>query len=304
MEQFQKQVALVFPSGAVKKSEQEQVGRVAALRELGFQTHEMPVSHVSTDGTTAATAIERAAMISHALTRRMYDVVWAARGGYGTTSLVKYLRNMLPPVLPSKVLVGFSDVSFLGVTLALQYPSITYVHGRNFFSDDLLNCEEQEKRLLFEIVGGKTPAPVKLPTVCVGRSKAEKVSGLCIPMNLSLAESLASLQGIKLPEGAILFLEDCNENTYRVLRKFDSFVTSGLLDCAKGIVVGCFSECQKPDGTNATETEIASYFSERTSLPVFVLPVFGHAERRFPLVAMSEVVFEQSRGAWMASLAF
>ncbi len=304
MERFQKQIAIVYPSGAVKKTDQEKIERVAAIREMGFQVHEMAVFHPSTDNTTAATAVERAAMISHALTRRMYDVVWAGRGGYGTTSLLPYLSNMLPPVLPPKVLVGFSDFSFLGVTLALQYPTVTYVHGRNFFSDDLFSCNEQERLVLQNIVAGRNIEPVKLPATCVTKTIASKVSGLCVPLNLSLAESLASMRTAKLPQGAFLFLEDCNENVYRVLRKFDSLVNSGILQGAAGIVVGSFSDCQKPDGTNASETEIASYFAERTNLPIFVLPIFGHAEKRFPLVALSGVDFENKDGNWTARLTF
>ncbi len=300
----QRQIALVYPSGAVKKTEQEQIARVAKIQELGFCVHEMPVFHPSIDKTTAATSVERAAMISHALTRRMYDVVWAARGGYGTTSLVPFLRNMLPPVLAPKTLVGFSDVSFLGVTLALQYPTLTYIHGRNFFSDDLFTCDPREKQILLDLVAGKKVPSVVLPAQCVSSRMASKVKGLCIPLNLSLAESLVAMPEVKLPQGFLLFLEDCNENTYRVLRKFDTLVNSGVLANAAGIVVGSFSECQKPDGTNATEHEIASYFAERTELPVFVLPVFGHAENRFPLVALSEVEFERQANSWQARLSF
>jgi UDP-N-acetylmuramate: L-alanyl-gamma-D-glutamyl-meso-diaminopimelate ligase len=305
MEKISKQVAVFYPCGAVKQSEEERATRMQLMRDKGFIVHELPVFHPSIDATTAATAVERAAKDSHALTRRMYDVVWAGRGGYGSTSLLPFLRNMLPPVLPNKVLVGFSDVSFLGVTLSLQYPSVTYVHGRNFFTDDMFSCDEVEHKLLMDVVAGREPQPLSLPVECVSPSRAlQKVSGLCIPLNLSLAESLASLKNMQLPKGAVLFLEDCNENVYQLLRKFDSIVNSGILSEAAGVVIGCFSDCKKPDGEVATELEIGRYFAERTHLPVFVLPVFGHGAKKLPLVALSSVEFEAHDKEWMVRIGF
>ncbi len=124
------QIAVIYPSGPMKCESTKLEQRIQIIEAAGYKVHNLSLFHPGTEGVTAGTAIERAAMVSHALTRRMYDVVWAARGGYGTTAIVPFLRNMLPPILPKQRLIGFSDVSFLGVSVALPIPrSPTFMAG-------------------------------------------------------------------------------------------------------------------------------------------------------------------------------
>jgi UDP-N-acetylmuramate: L-alanyl-gamma-D-glutamyl-meso-diaminopimelate ligase len=299
------QIAVIYPSGPMKCEPEKMEQRIHIIEAAGYKIHNLSLFHPGTEGVTAGTSIERAAMVSHALTRRMYDVVWAARGGYGTTALVPFLRNMLPPILPKQRLIGFSDVSFLGVSIALAYPEVTYVHGRNIFSDDLFNCDPVENTILSALIDGGTPPPTDFSATPLANCEAQTtIEGLVVPMNLCMAESLAAFHEAKLPANSILFLEDVNEPLYRLLRKFDNLVNAGLLANVQALVLGDFSNCEGPNGTSITALELGSALANRTKLPIFSFPSFGHGAARLPLVCLSRASLATKGSAATLTLGF
>lgn len=286
--------ALVHPAGRTRLNESERAARLGQLSDLGFSLTELNPEVNEVHELTAGKPLERALLLSQALTQRKYNFVWASRGGFGTTELVRFLESCLPPVLPPKMFIGFSDNSFIGNYLAARHPNLTYVHANHVFDSTLLEPNNSDTGILFELLRGKTPAPVTIKAESVARSASTQtqITGPCIPFNLSLAESFAALKHVDVPQGAILFLEDINEELFRVVRKFDSLVNAGVTERCAAIVIGNFTDCPKSDGTHATEKEIASLFSRKVNIPVLVAPVFGHAKARMPLVAHSKTVIQ------------
>lgn len=287
-------VAIVYASARVRQSEEEKQSRLTELKEAGFNIDHLEPQHTSENGYTAGTFIERAAILSLALTQRKYPILWAARGGFGATETIEALEHMLPPAISDKTFVGFSDASFLGLYLATRFPNFTYVHGNHAFDRQLFKGSEFDRAHLFSILRAEIPPPMTLPIQWCGAwaSPATKLTGPCIPLNLSLAESLATLRHFSLPAGNILFLEDLNEDAYRLLRKIDSLYLSGFLANTKAIVLGTFTPCLDAQGQPISETELAILIAKKTRLPVFTLPIFGHNEARFPLVCMSQVTLQ------------
>ncbi|NBW83419.1 hypothetical protein EBR21_16850, partial [bacterium] len=185
--------------------------------------------------------------------------------------------------------IGFSDNSFLGNYLAARYPNLTYVHANHAFDPALLESGNRDSEILFELIRGKTPASQNFTGTVANANMDGKreINGPCIPFNLSLAESFSALKYVNLPENTVLFIEDINEELFRVVRKFDSLCNSGMIDQCCAIVVGGFTDCSKADGSMATELEIGELFARKVGIPVIVAPVFGHAKPRLPLVAHS-----------------
>ncbi|MBM3382346.1 MAG: hypothetical protein FJY29_07880 [Betaproteobacteria bacterium] len=282
--------ALVHPAGRTRLSETERAERLTQLTQLGFPLTELAPEVPEAHDITAGKPLERAILLSQALTQRKFDFVWASRGGFGTTELVRFLENLLPPVLPPKLFVGFSDNSFLGNYLAARHPNLTYVHANHAFDSTLLEKGNADSDVLFRLLRGEVPENKTVDASWCSAVKQSNttISGACIPFNLSLAESFSALKHAEIPTGSILFLEDINEELFRVVRKFDSLVNSGMVARCSAVVLGNFTSCLKADGTAATEVEIAELFSRKTSVPVVVAPVFGHADKRLPLVAHSE----------------
>lgn len=281
--------ALVHPAGRTKLTDSERTERIRILASLGFSLTELAPEVPEDFQLTSGKPVERAMLLSQALTQRKYSYVWSSRGGFGTTELVRFLEACLPPVLPSKTFIGFSDNSFLGNYLAARHPNLTYIHANHAFDQTLLSEGNRDTQILFDLINGKKIEPLTLAaTAANGKENEHDISGPCIPFNLSLAESFCSLKHIKLPAQSILFLEDINEELFRVMRKFDSLNNSGMLSHCSAIVLGNFTDCVKFDGSAASEEEIAQLFSRKIQIPVIVSKVFGHAQARLPLVAHSQ----------------
>ena len=280
---------LVHPAGKTKLTESERAERIAQLEQLGFPLTELSPEVAEDFDITAGKPLERAILLSQALTQRKFNYIWASRGGFGTTELVKFLENLLPPVLPPKTFIGFSDNSFLGNYLAARHPNLTYIHANHAFDPTLLEKGNQDSNILFRIIAGHIPEPMNLKATWSSHTpeKRWEIEGPCIPFNLSLAESFSCLRHVSIPQNSILFLEDINEDLFRIVRKFDSLLNSGMIEQCAAIVLGHFTHCPKADGTDATEIEIAKLFSRKTRIPVLVTTAFGHAENRLPLVANS-----------------
>jgi UDP-N-acetylmuramate: L-alanyl-gamma-D-glutamyl-meso-diaminopimelate ligase len=281
--------AIVHPAGKTKATAAERLDRIEKLKELGFDLTDLCPEVPESFHLTAGKPIERSILLSHALTHRKYSLIWAARGGFGTTELVAYLKNQLPPVLPPKTFVGFSDNSFLGNFLASRYPNFTFIHANHVFDPSLLNEKNEDSSILFKLLSGEDVPPIEQDHLEFFSRNTKHISlaGPCIPFNLSLAESFAAMDPDVIPEGTILFLEEVNEELYRVVRKFDSLLNSGFLNKCAAIVIGNFTQCIKPDGSAASESEIALLFSRKVDIPVIVWPVFGHDSSRLPLIAHS-----------------
>jgi UDP-N-acetylmuramate: L-alanyl-gamma-D-glutamyl-meso-diaminopimelate ligase len=282
--------ALVHPAGKTKVSESDRAIRIGQLAELGFNITELAPEVAEDHEVTAGKPLERALLLSQALTQRRYSYVWASRGGFGTTELIRFLEAALPPILPPRLFIGFSDNSFLGNYLAARHPNLTYIHANHAFDSTLLEHNNRDSEILFKLMKGENVEKLNVSAQLVGERTWPdcRISGPCIPFNLSLAESFSTLRHVALPAGSVLFLEDINEDLYRILRKFDSLCNSGLISKCSAIVVGQFTACAKADGTFASEEEIAQFFARKTQIPVVVAPLFGHDKARLPLVAHSD----------------
>lgn len=306
-------LGVVFPSGRPKNSRAELNDRIEAFKAQGFSPQVFEPELPSSDGFSAGTDMERAVLLAQALTLRKYPVLWAARGGYGSTAILPLLQGMLPPLLPDTTLIGYSDASFIGNFLSSQYPNFTYVMAGHAFEEGLFDTTTSigsDHALTLRIASGQPPEPMVFNTTFSffphsNRRRNTEITGTMAPINLSLAESLACIRTIHIPRGRILFLEDISEDVFRILRKFDSLINSGFLANTEAIVLGDFSDCPDANGVNAQPESFARLIAERSGIPTFVLPIFGHGKRRFPLVAGSRVeIRPQPNDVWNVSLRF
>lgn len=306
MESNQQLGALVHSAGRTKVTETEQKKRIQQLGELGFSLTELAPEVSEDHDLTAGKPLERAILLSQALTQRKFSYVWAARGGFGTTELVRFLESTLPPILPPKLFIGFSDNSFLGNYLAARHPNLTYLHANHAFDPSLLEENNLDSEILFQLIRGQTPKDKTFQAEIAGEKSWPKlkIQGPCIPFNLSLAESYAALKHTSLPKNSILFLEDINEELFRVTRKFDSLCNSGLIEQCAAIVVGQFTDCLKQDGKPASEQEIGRLFARKVNIPVVLAPIFGHAKNRLPLMAHSKTTLDISQQSAQLCVSF
>jgi len=209
-----------------------------------------------------------------------YDFLWAARGGYGALRLLHLLDEYLEDIKRPFWLIGFSDVSILlnyfttrFELTTLHAPVITSLCETNIWALAAL------KNLLFS---GKE-------IFLTGQSwQRGKTKGLLLGGNLV---SLVSLLGSKwFPDlsGKILFLEEINEDLYRIDRLLTQLYHAGVFAEISGLALGEFK------GVNLEELKeiICEYYDGPT---VAELPV-GHGSNNFPILIGGETWLESQEG--------
>ena len=226
------------------------------------------------DGFLAGSDRRRAENLTRALLQEDTKAVWCIRGGYGTARLLPLLDLSRLRQHP-KLLVGFSDVSALLLQLARPGGFVT-IHGPVVTQLPRLPATDLNwlKALLF----GKRSSQ-RLP---LGRTRTlvpGKAEGGLVACNLSILASLAGTRFAPDLRGAVLCLEDVNEEAYRLDRLFWQIVSAGMLKRCRGIVVGELVGC-KPEGTGRhSARRVLERAIAALGLPALSGAAFGHGRR-------------------------
>lgn len=218
----------------------------------------------------------RATEMAQAMRDPHVSAIVCARGGYGLTRILDGLPWEDFARSP-KWIVGFSDVTALH--LEAQRRGLVSVHGPNVTG--LSRATPAERAQLLSILE-RHQAPSFAGLEVMHRGQERTVTGPVVGGNLTLVETEAASGKLRLPEGAILFLEDVTERPYRVDRMLTSLTRAGHLARAGAIVFGDFTECPPgPDGVTVEDV-----LRERTAgLGVLVLAGMsaGHGARNMPI---------------------
>jgi muramoyltetrapeptide carboxypeptidase len=230
------------------------------------------------DGFLAGSDARRAKEVRSALLEEETQAVWCIRGGYGTARLLPLLD--LPRLRRRpKVVVGFSDVTALLLQLARPGGFVT-VHGPVVTQLPRLAATDLSwlRALLFE---GRVPRMVPLGrarTLVPGRAEGTLVAG-----NLSILASLTGTPFAPDLRGAIVCLEDVQEQAYRLDRLFWQLVSAGLMKRVRGIVVGELTGCS-PKGTGRhSARRVLERAVATLGLPAVSGAAFGHGRRNVAL---------------------
>lgn len=226
-------VAVVAPAGLVPEAALA-VG-VERLRSWGLEV--VVGAHVLDRHPTlpylAGTDADRAADFMRAWCDPSVRAVFAARGGYGALRTLAHLDLDRVRERP-KTLVGSSDVTALhraagGVTLFGPMPATAPFADDEAALDDL-------RRMLF--------APAQAPPYEGTPLLPGTATGPLVGGTLSL---LVSGVGVvpPPPAGAIVLLEDVNEQPYRIDHFLTHLLAAGWFDRAAGIALGSWEKCGK-----------------------------------------------------------
>jgi len=197
-------------------------------------------------------------------------VVWLARGGYGLGRIAHRLDWSAFAVRP-KWIVGFSDGTVLHQ--ACLSHAITSLHGPNVTS--LADASPDDVASLRAALGG-APASVTRDLGCLAPGRAE---GPLVGGNLTVLCTLAAAGQLALPKGAILFLEDVDETSYRVDRMLTALLLGGHLSQVCGIVLGQFTNC-RPGRFDVPVEDVLARTLTPLGLPVVDGFPSGHGQPR------------------------
>ena len=272
-------VALVAPAGPLPEGA---VDRAAErVREWGWE----PVAGRFCRGRCgflSGTDEQRLADLQAALRSPDNDAVWCLRGGYGAMRILDRI-DWAPLAERPRPLIGFSDNTALH--LALFRRGLVSFHGPHPATPEL---PEFSRRGLLRVLARPEPAGV-LPFPAGGAQRADTLvagvaEGPLVGGNLALLAALAGTPWALRAEGAVLFLEDVGEPSYRVDRMLSQLLLSGALDGVAGVAVGAFSE--SPDQGRADHPSAAEVVAERLGplgVPIAFGFPFGHVDESWTL---------------------
>lgn len=223
----------------------------------------------------------RFAELHDAMTDPEVRAIVAARGGYGATRIVSRLDFQAFSRAP-KWIVGFSDVTALHVeasrvgVASMHAAMVASLGGDASLRPAWLDALEGRPLADFTPLDG-------LETVVAGEAVGRAFGG-----NLALLEACAAAGRLVVPEGAVVFLEDCTERPYRVDRMLTSILVGGHFARAAAFVLGDFTDCN-PGPDRVTVDDVLRERLGTLGVPVVRGAPFGHGKRNAPIVLGGEV---------------
>lgn len=218
----------------------------------------------------------------HALYAEDSTLLWALRGGCGTSRLLPKLLSLSPPPL-KKTVIGFSDITALHLFLTQQWGWKT-LHGATLNTMTKGRLDPSITQTMVDLAK-HTPVDITFSLRPLN-SFGQSLTHLEAPItggNLALLErSLATPWQVQT-EGKIIFFEDINEEPYRVAEKLDHCRHAGLFEGVKAVLFGAFShedpQKENPDLLMAVLKDCAS----KLSCPVFNGMPVGHVAQNQPV---------------------
>lgn len=215
--------------------------------------------------------------------------IWCIRGGDGAPRILPEVDFELIRKNP-KVFVGYSDITALHVAIHQRCGLVTF-HGPvgiSRFSDytknhvlNVLTKPTAPYKIALSEANKANPSPLfKTVVVTPGKARGRLIGG-----NLSLLSALAgtpwALENLK---GKILFIEDVEEQPYRVDRMLTQLRQSADLRSLAGVALGVFEDCV-PKETKPSPPLI-EFIKDRLGdlgIPVIYGLSFGHIRDQFTL---------------------
>jgi muramoyltetrapeptide carboxypeptidase len=238
-------VALIAPSGPVLPERLEPA--VQSVRRLGLD----PVVYEScraAHGYLAGDDRMRADDINRAFADNAIDGILCIRGGYGAQRLLKRIDFQMIRSHP-KFFSGYSDITALHIALNQCCGFVTY-HTPMPATELYANVDgytlESLKNVMFGNPFGvlKNPAGMQPETLVPGCACGPVTGG-----NLSLVASSLGTPFEIDTRGKILFLEEVDEEPYRIDRMLTQLALAGKLRECAGMLFGYWTraEAQKPE---------------------------------------------------------
>jgi muramoyltetrapeptide carboxypeptidase len=280
-------VGLVAPGGCTSDEAIEQA--VRHIEALGFRVRQgtwLREVWGNYGGTVAARIADLHAMFRDPEVR----AIWAIRGGSGCISLLRHLDYRLIRTHP-KILLGYSDITALHLAIHRHAGLVTF-HGPVASSTPSGYATEHLLAVLMEPRASYTipmsaendRRALEEPWYATRTVHGGVATGPLIGGNLSLVSALAGTPYAADFRGSLLFIEEVNEEPYRIDRWLTQLDLSVGLDRAAGVMIGICENCgPQGDGPSLTLDETLDVHLRPLHVPAVTGYSFGHIRHQFTL---------------------
>jgi len=239
----------------------------------------------SIPGEFAGTDADRASDLEAALLDDDVKAIICYRGGYGTMRTIMNMDLNLFVQHP-KWLVGFSDITVLHA--ALHRLGVESILGPMCFAytNDPTGSYVNTRDALFGKVTECHSDPH--PFSHCGQARGRLMGG-----NLALFNStIGTVWENTVQEPSILFLEDIDERIHNIDRMLVTLRAGGILERAKAVIIGQFTDIQNEDKWKRTVYELIKEHTDTLDTPVLFGFPCGHEYPNLALYMGRELSLE------------
>ena len=235
-------IGITSPSGAIKMEDLKP--SIDLMQSWGFKI-EIGKTIGQKDGTFGGSDEERIKDFQYMLDNPTIKTIMCARGGYGVVRIIDQIDFSHFRKNP-KWIIGFSDITVFHSHI-FDKLQVATIHSKmcNSFPTDWNSAEELRKDTIISIQKALTGIPMQYNAQNNIFNKYGKCEGRLIGGNLRTIENLAGTVSEMETEGAILFLEEVDEQLYNIDRMFWNLERTGKLSKLAGLIIGGFKI--KPD---------------------------------------------------------
>lgn len=269
-------IYVIAPSGAISNPEQIDNATVN-LKALGYRVsvdRQVRQVHQRFAGTDA----QRLQGLARAL-KQTKPIVMAARGGYGLTRLLPAI-DWRAVADSGKVFVGHSDFTAFNLALLAQTGQVSYTGPAMVTDFGVKTPNILTTELFGEVMRGE------LEILSFESSDADSFDGRGVLWggNLAMVVSLLGTPYFPKVKGGILFVEDVNEQPYRIERLLLQLAQSGVLARQKALLLGQFTG-YKQYGVDREYglPAVIDHIRQTVGIPVITGLPYGHTPAKATL---------------------
>jgi len=274
-------IGLLCPSSPTKP-EREELCK-AFVRDLGYKIKAADNLSASFGGYMAGTGEVRGKWINAMFADPEVNAIICIKGGSSSSRAMEFLDLETIKKNP-KIFVGYSDITNFH-TVINQFGGFVTFHGPMVSSNMLDNkFDEETKNSLFHALNAdedydlEKPANTDISVIKPGKARGILAGG-CLSL---LCASVGTPYEIDT-RGKIIFLEDVNEDVYRIDRFASQLRDSGKFrDCA-GVLLGQFADCKNREKPEFTPVECLADILKDANVPVISNVQSGHG---FPMMTL------------------
>ena len=287
-------IAIIAPSGYSPDAERDERGALH-LQEHGWNIKNRVNPHDRYQRFSAPDAV-RLAHIYAAAEDPEVDVVLALRGGYGLSRLLPQL-DFARLAASGKKFAGFSDFTVFQLGLLAQTGTVSFASPLLTDDFDVEPCCEFSfdhfTRCLTQPDYRVDVAAADCPEIA-GNPSLE-AHGTLWGGNLTMLTHLIGSPYMPQIDGGILFIEDVNENPYRVERMLLQLHYSGILKRQKALILGNFTNYKSTPYDNGYDFEaMLTFIRGHVALPILKGLPFGHYVKKVTLPIGAQVALSST----------
>lgn len=290
-------IAIVAPASPSEEDRQAIAIIVKKILETGYRVR--VASNLSRrHGYLAGLDDERAKIFMDLWKDPEVKALWCYRGGYGCARILDRLDYRFIRSHP-KILIGMSDITALHAAIHKETglvtflgPNVNAVYGKepSFYSEREFWAMISGKIRMGETLSlpkNSSKSSTSPATLSPGIARGRLVGG-----TLSIVVSLIGTPWEIETKGAILLLEEIQEEPFRIDRMLCQLKLAGKLDHVAGVILCSWKACQpkRPEASLSLEQVFRDYFRHAT-YPVLLGWPSGHIadQMTLPLNAMVEL---------------